>query len=302
MQGPLTDLVQVLVSTATVGSVLALVALGYNLVFSTTRIVNFAQGTMLVVAGYTAYALTREGVPIWAAFIVTVAASAAVGALVEVVAIRPLGRFDPARNIGWVLTTFSVAVIAIDLVRILVDAEPHPLPDLVGSVFGWRGSRVSGVPITVTDVVLVVGALVLMVVIERLQTRTMGGRAFRAVAQDPQTASLMGINPRAVVLATFALAGALAAVAAVLLAPKLFVRLENGQLLGLQAFVAAVLGGLGSTRGAVAGGYLIALTAAVVKTVSIGGRTYGRYEPLVVFAVFMAVLVVRPSGIFGEKT
>ena len=293
----MTDLVQILVSTVTVGSVLALVALGYNLVFSSTRIVNFAQGSMLVIAGFIAFAMTRSGMPIWLAFFLTIFASAAVGVLIELLAIRPLGRFDPSTNVAWILTTFSVSLIAIDLTKALVDAEAHPLPELLGSVFGWRGSRVAGVSITPTDALIVVTALGLMVAIEALQVRTMLGRAFRAVAQDRQAAALMGVNTEWVVRGTFALAGALAAIGAVLLAPKLFVKLENGLLLGLQAFIAAVLGGLGSIRGAVAGGYAIALTSALVKTAS---PTSGRYEPLVIFALFLAVLVIRPSGLFGS--
>jgi branched-chain amino acid transport system permease protein len=292
-----TDVVQILVSGLTVGSVLALVALGYNLVFSTTRIVNFAQGSMIVIAGFIAFALTRAGIPIWVAFGLTVIASAAVGVLVELVAIRPLGRFDPSTNVAWILTTFSVGLIAIDLIRITVDARAHPLPPLLSSFFGWKGSLVSGVAVTPTDMLIVVTTLALMVAIELVQLRTMLGRAFRAVAQDRQAASLMGINTAAVVRLTFALAGAVAAVGAVLLAPKLFVKLENGILLGIQAFIAAVLGGLGSTRGAVVGGYAIAFTSAIVKSIS---ATSPRYEPIVIFALFMLVLVVRPAGIFGS--
>lgn len=292
-----TDLVQILVSGLTVGSVLALVALGYNLVFSTTRIVNFAQGSMIVIAGFIAFAMTRAGLPIWLAFILTVVASMAVGVIVELVAIRPLGRFDPSTNVAWILTTFSVSVIAIDLIRITIDAQAHPLPPLLESVFGWTGSRVSGVAITPTDLLIVISTLALMVAIEVLQVRTMLGKAFRAVAQDRQAASLMGINTAAVVRMTFALAGAVAAIGAVLLAPKLFVKLENGLLLGIQAFIAAVLGGLGSTRGAVVGGYAIAFTSAIVKSIS---TTSPRYEPIVIFALFLAVLVVRPAGIFGS--
>jgi len=292
----MTNLVQILVSTLTVGSVLALVALGYNLVFSSTRIVNFAQGSMIVIAGFIAYAMTRSGMPIWEAFILTVVASAGMGVVIELLAIRPLGRFDPTTNVAWILTTFSIGLVAIDLIKVTVDARAHPLPALVGSVFGWRGSRLSGVAVTPTDGLIVVAALGLMVGIEAMQTRTMTGRAFRAVAQDRQAASLMGINTEAVVMGTFALAGALAAIGAVLLAPKLFVKLENGVLLGLQSFIAAVLGGLGSIRGAVAGGYAIALTSALVKTAS---PTSGRFEPLVIFALFLLVLVVRPAGIFG---
>lgn len=292
----MTDVVQVVVSGLTVGSVLALVALGYNLVFSTTRIVNFAQGSMIVVAGFFCYAMVRTpgpGLPIWLAFALTIVFSAAVGVLIEIVAIRPLGRFDPTTNVGWILTTFSVSLIAIDLVRIVVDARAHSLPQLVG----WKGFTLEGVPVTGSDILIVVAALTLMVGIDVLQRRTMLGRAIRAVAQDRQAASLMGINTTFVVTLAFALAGALAAVGAVLLAPRFFVKLDNGLVLGIQAFIAAVLGGLGSTRGAVIGGYAIAFTSAVVKVIGPGSA---KYEPLVIFALFLLVLVFRPSGVLGS--
>lgn len=294
----MTDLVQILVSGLTVGSVLALVALGYNLVFSTTRIVNFAQGSMIVIAGFFCYAMVRTpgpGLPIWIAFLLTILFSAAVGVLIEFVAIRPLGSFDPGTNVGWILTTFSVSLITVDLVRILVDAKAHDLPPLVE----WKGIRVSGVPITGSDFLIIVAALVLMVAIDLMQRRTMLGRAIRAVAQDRQAAALMGINTRFVVTFAFALAGALAAVGAVLLAPRFFVKLDNGLLLGIQAFIAAVLGGLGSTRGAVIGGYAIAFTSATVKVIGSGSA---KYEPLVIFALFLLVLVFRPSGVLGTST
>src|SRR5947208_15391344 len=113
----MTDFVQIMVSGLTVGSVIALVAFGYNLVFASTRIVNFAQGSMLVVAGYIAFAVTRAGVPLWGAFVISVGASLAVGVIVEIVAIKPLGRFDPSTNVGWILTTFGVALIAVDLIK-----------------------------------------------------------------------------------------------------------------------------------------------------------------------------------------
>lgn len=297
MQDPLTVFVQIVVSGLTVGSGLALVALGYNFVFSATRIVNFAQGTMIVVAGYVAFALTRTGVPIGLAFAGAVMASAVVGALVERVAVRPLGRIDPATNVAWILTTFSVGLIALDLVRLTVDSQVHALPDLAHSFFGWQKATVAGVPIVASDVLLVVTTVGLMIGISAIQARTAAGRAFRAVAEDRQAASLMGINATRVVVATFAIAGALAAVSAVLLAPRLGVRLQNGEILATEAFVCAVLGGLGSTRGAVAGGYTVALVSAGVRSIN---ETSARFESLVIFALFLAVLVVRPTGIFGS--
>src|SRR3954452_8879145 len=134
----MTDLVQILVSGLTVGSVIALVAFGYNLVFASTRIVNFGQGSMLGVAGYIAFPVARAGVPIWGAFAISVLASLGVGLLVEVVAIKPLGRFDPFSNVGWILTTFGVALISIDLNKKTVGAETRRLPPLIESVFGWK--------------------------------------------------------------------------------------------------------------------------------------------------------------------
>jgi len=293
----MTDVVQVLVSGLTVGSVIALVAFGYNLVFASTRIVNFAQGSMLVIAGYIAFAVSRAGIPIWGAFAVSVVASLAVGVVVELVAIKPLGRFDPSTNVGWILTTFAVALIAVDLVKKTVGAEARRIPPLIDSFFGWKLAKVSGVAITAPDVLLVGSTILIVVGLQLLQTRTALGRAFRAVAQDRQTAGLMGINTEATVMITFALAGALAAIGAVLIAPRQFVKLDLGVNLGIQAFIAAVLGGLGSTKGAVAGGYIIGFTVAIVSTVTSEGGSWG---PLVVFLVFLAVLVVRPSGIFGS--
>jgi branched-chain amino acid transport system permease protein len=146
------------------------------------------------------------------------------------------------------------------------------------------------------DVLIVVSALAVMVGIEVVQTRTMAGRALRAVSQDRPAASLMGINANRVVMGSFAVAGALAAFGAVLLAPRLFVKFDNGLLLGVQAFVAAVIGGLGSTRGAVLGGYVLGFVGGTLRVVSASG---GQYEPLVVFLVFLLVLVIRPNGLLG---
>lgn len=294
----MTDVVQVVVSTATVGSALALVALGYGVAFAATGAVNFAQGPLLVVAGYGAYALTRAGLPIAAAFPLVVAGTALAGAAVEVVALRPLRRGGMPVDVGAVLTTFAAGLVAVDLVRLLVDASPHRLPALVGSVAGRDAVRLAGVAVTPADALLVVATLGVVAGADVVQRRTRAGRALRAVAADPETATLMGVDRRAVVTASFAAAGALAAVAAVLVAPRSFVRLENGLLLGLQAFVAAVVGGLGSARGALAGGYAVAAVSAVARTVS---PTGGRYEYVLVFLLFLAVLAVRPTGLFGDR-
>jgi branched-chain amino acid transport system permease protein len=291
------DLVQIVVYGLTVGSVLALVALGYNLVFATSRVVNFAQGSMLVVGGFVAFAFIRAGVPLWGALPLATIVGALVGVAVDLCAIRPLREFDPGTSVGWILTTFSASLVCLDIVKLTIGAEPRTIPALTDSVFGWRGSTISGIPIVPADVLIVLSALVLMVVGEYVQRHTMAGRALRAVSQDRAAASLMGINPRHMVMASFAIAGALGALGAVLLAPRLFVKFDNGLLLGIQAFVAAVIGGLGSTRGAVLGGFVLGFVGGALRVMSSAG---GQYEPLIVFVVFLLVLVVRPTGLLGQ--
>jgi branched-chain amino acid transport system permease protein len=293
----LSDLVQIVVYGLTVGSVLALVALGYNLVFATSRVVNFAQGSMLVVGGFVAFAFVRAGVPLWGALPLATIVGGLVGVGVDMAAIRPLRDFDPGSSVGWILTTFSASLVCLDIVKLTIGAEPRTIPALADSVFGWRGSVVAGIPIVPADVLIVVSALVLMVVGEYVQRHTMAGRALRAVSQDRAAASLMGINPRMMVTASFAIAGALGALGAVLLAPRLFVKFDNGLLLGIQAFVAAVIGGLGSTRGAVVGGFVLGFVGGILRVMSSAG---GQYEPLIVFVVFLLVLVARPTGLLGQ--
>lgn len=288
----------IFVGGLTTGSVLGLVALGYNVVFAATRIVNFAQGTMLVVGGYAAFRLLdRYDLPLHLAFAGAVAITFLVGIAVYLAAIRSLGKADTASSMAWILTTSAAGTILLDVVRLAVDSRTHQIPSLLASVFGWSGSVVSGVAIRPDDVLIVISALVLMVGFELLLSRTLVGKAFRAVSQDKQAATLMGINAERIIMLSFAIAGALAAIAAIVLAQRLFVKLDNGINLGVMAFVAAVIGGLGSTRGAIVGGYLIGFATLATRVLVENG---GDYEIPVVFLVFLAVLVLRPTGIFGE--
>lgn len=295
------ELVQVLVYGATIGSVYALVAMGYSLVFSTTRIVNFAQGTLVIVGGYVAWWLwhdvfDKDG-SLLLVTVLTVAIAAILGLLFDLVAVESLGDFDPATSIAWLVTTFGTAIVVQELVANLISDTGQTLPDLVGSVGGWSGSVVADVAIGPSDLVLVGTTLVLVVGLELLLARTRLGRAFRAVAQDRQAATLMGINPKTMVRLSFVVAGAVTGLAGILIAPRYGVRFNIGLNLGLAGFVAAVLGGLGSTRGAVVGGYVVGLVEGVVGVLSSRADTY---RPIAVFVVFVLILTLRPTGLLGR--
>lgn len=276
------------------GSIYGLVALGFSMIFLTTRMINFAQGEQLMVGGYTYFLLSQVlHWPMVLALLGAVAAAVLVGLLVQTLAIRPLGKFDPNTNIAWILTTLATGLIFVDVVKFFAGADQRKVPPIIDAP-----------PITIPGIgaqleaqqlAILIGAIVLMLVLEAVHTRTTLGKALRAVAHDPATASLMGINPTFMVLYSFGLAGALAAIAGFLLAPKTFVTLSMGTFNGLKGFVAAVVGGIGSTRGALVGG----LTIGIVESMAI----FFKLADLATGAVFLSlviILLVKPQGILGE--
>lgn len=293
------DLVLVLRVGLVEGSVLALIAFGYSLIFATTRVVNFAQGALVLVGGM-AYLQFSDAafteLPLWLAVILAIAVAAAAGAAVYAVAILPLGRFNPTVDIGWIITTFAAGAILMELVARRYGTLSYPVPPVLDSLGGWEGTSIVDVPINVEQVTLVLGTLVLLAALELFHHRTIYGRAFRAVAQDSQMASMLGISVRRMVVLSFVLAGALAAVAALLVGPLINVGPLPFQLFGIQAFIAVVLGGLGSTRGAIVGAYIVGLLSAFLNVV-LGWTDYVQF---IIFGVFLVVLAVRPTGIFGE--
>ena len=295
------ELVQAVVYALTIGSVYALVACGYTLIFATTRIVNFAQGTLVVVGGYLAWWLYAQQwdstVSLLLVTLVVVVLAAAVGVIFDLIAVAPLGRFDPVTNISWLVTTFAAGIAAQELVAKTISDTGQSLPPLVDSIVGWRGSVVADVAIQPADLVLLLTTLAVVGALALLLARTRLGRAFRAVAQDRQAASLMGINPRAMVMLSFAIAGALAGLSAVLVAPRLGVRFNIALNLGVLGFVAAVLGGLGSIKGAVIGGYAVGLVDGLVGSFTSNAAAW---QPIAVITLFVIVLALRPTGLLGR--
>lgn len=276
------------------GSIYGLVALGFSMIFLTTRLINFAQGEQLMVGAYTYFFLSVVlRLPMLVSLLGAVAFAVVVGLLVQTVAIRILGKFDPNTNIAWILTTLATGLIFVDIVkkfagtdqkvvRPLIEARPITIPGI--------GARLEA-----QQLAILVGAILLMLILEAVHSKTTLGKALKAVAHDPATASLMGINPTLMVLYSFGLAGALAAVAGFLLAPTTFVTLSMGTFNGLKGFVAAVVGGIGSTRGALVGGLVIGL----VESLAIYLNAADLATAFVFFSLIV-ILLIKPQGILGE--
>lgn len=271
------------------GSVYALIALGFSLVFGVANIINFAQGALVMLGAF--FALTLVGVhfPLWLACLVAIAGAAIVGLLIEIVALRPLRN---APYIAPLLSTLAIALVLDTGAEIVWGHEYQPFPSpLQAYVFFVGGAFVTGVDIlTFSLAVLIAGGLWLYL------NRTWSGRALRAAAQDPEAAAQMGIDVAAMRRLAFTLAGALGGIAGILVAmyyQNVFPQM--GVPFGIKGFAAALLGGLASLPGAVVGGLLLG----VLESLASGYIGEG-WRDMAAYTVLLLVVVFRPHGLLGR--
>jgi branched-chain amino acid transport system permease protein len=288
----MTDLVQHLVDALSVGSTYALLALGLTLVFSVMNLINFAYGMLLVWAAYAAIVMVNAGIP----FLLMVPACVAFATLLSVavgrIAFRP---FIGAPPITLLITSFGVLLV-IQYVAILVFGErPRilDLPALFGEVL-----QIGGVRIPVIQLITLATAAVVVAVFYALMNRTALGAQIRAAAELPDVTRLMGVKPDRVLMTVFAISGAIAGVVGLLWFAKVGAVTPRSDLEPtIRAFIALVLGGLGSTRGALLGGFALgAIEVAMAATLPDAALGY---SPALVFAFVIAILVLRPSGLSG---
>ena len=298
------DFLQTLVNAIALGSLYALTALGYTLVYGVLRFINFAHSDVFTLGAWVSFTIATAvgwastGSPIFAMPIILILAMAICGALgiaIETLAYRPLRR---APRLNVLITAIGVSLFLqnVGQLKWVFGTQPQRMAELVEdrSLF-----TVYGVHIRLVDVVVVILAALLVVGLERLVYGTRIGRAMRAVSFDERVASLMGIDVNRVISITFGIGSALAAAGGLLFALKYGSIKQTADatwvLLGLKAFVAAVVGGIGNVRGAVAGALLIAF-------VEMFGAAYlsPHMKDLYVFVILIGVLLFKPSGLFGK--
>ena len=299
----MTQFLQQLTNGVVLGATYGLIALGYTMVYGIIQLINFAHGDIFMLGafgGLALYNVLPEGaqeqnlVALPLTMIAGIALSVTVAVLMERVAYRPLRN---APRLAPLITAIGVSIMIEEGTRLWYPGAKAPLdyPSLLPS----GGFTVGGVRITWASIVVVVVAIALMIALQAFVLRSRTGRAMRATAQDPDTAKLMGINTNQVIVVTFALGAALAAVAGVLQGARLgSVRYDDGFTAGLKAFTAAVLGGIGNLTGCVAGGFIIG----IVEVMAIQYLPSGSgYKDLWAFVVLIMVLVFKPTGLFGEE-
>jgi branched-chain amino acid transport system permease protein len=299
-------LIQQIINGLVLGSMYALVALGYTMVYGIINLINFAHGEVLMFGALTCWtfvtAMAGSGWPAWLLLLVGMAVAivvcAALNFAVEKLAYRPLRN---APRLAPLITAMGMSLLLQTLAMIIWKPNPKPFPPLLPAAPIDLGGPV----ITITQCLILGLTVVTLSVLMWVVNRTRLGRAMRATAENPRVASLMGVKPDWVISATFIIGAALAAIAGVMWAANYgTVQHTMGFLPGLKAFTAAVLGGIGNLAGAVVGGVLLGLIEALGAGYlgDLTGGVFGsNYVDIFAFTALILVLTLRPSGLLGER-
>jgi branched-chain amino acid transport system permease protein len=280
---------QYLFSGITSGSVYALTAIGFTLIFNATQIINFSQGQMVMLGGMIGVSLYKAGLPLWGCFLGAVVIVTLVSMGLETVAIRPLLRKGVLAQI---IATVGAAFVFETAAMLIWGRDAVTLPPFSGDA-----PLAVGKATIVPQTLWVVGLTILIVIVLQVFYRkSLFGTAIRACSVNPTAARLQGVSYRKVVLFSFALSGAVAAAAGVMITPISFMSYSSGALIGLKGFAAATLGGLGNPLGAVLGGFILG----IVEALGIGVVSAG-YKDAISFVILLLVLFLRPAGLLGAK-
>jgi len=298
---------QQIVNGLVLGSIYALIALGYTMVYGILELINFAHGEVTMVGGMVCIAILQVllpagSVPVAVALVLGIGGAILVcmllGLAIERVAYRPLRR---APRLTALITAIGVSIVLQNTAMLIWGKQYVSFPEVIEiQRYEFAGAHITNLQITI-----ILLALLLMLALLVLVYRTRLGRAMRATAQSPDLAALMGINPNSVIAATFIIGAALAAVAGIMVSAYYgLAHYYMGFLLGLKAFSAAVLGGIGNVAGAMLGGILLgiveSLGAGYIGPLT-GGFLGSNYQDVFAFFVLILVLVFRPSGLLGER-
>jgi branched-chain amino acid transport system permease protein len=286
----MTDFVQLLLSGTATGAIYALAALGFTLLWQASGTINFAQGEFVMLPAFMMLAFNTMGFPLLASFLFTC-----------VIAVLVLGWgfkrgiADPLLRFGMmpvVVATLGLSIAIRNGVRAGYSAEAHPFP----SLFGDTLFRIAGVAVTAADIGTLLAALLLVVGTQAWLSRTVTGRAMQAVAQNTESATVLGINVPRMIFYTFAINAVLACAAALLVTPTYLAKFDMGESLATKAFFAAIIGGFNNSRGALLGGIIVGVSENLASN-----YVSAAYKDAVALVVFMLVILFKPQGLLGKK-
>ena len=286
----MTDFLQLFFSGLATGSIYALAALGFTLLWQASGTINFAQGEFVMLPAFMMVLLLGGGVPLFGAFVISCLLS-----IVLLGWVFKRGLVDPLFKYGMMPIVVATIGLSIDMrngVRAGYSAEPHPFPQ----VFPDEVYNLWGVTVSASDIGTFAFAMLLVLVTQAFLGKTVTGRAMQAVAQNTESAAVLGINVPRMIFYTFAINAVLAAAAALLVTPTYLAKFDMGESLGTKAFFAAIIGGFNNSRGALLGGLMVGvcenLAAAYISPA---------YKDAVALIIFMVVILFKPQGLLGRK-
>ena len=286
----MTHFIQTLISGLSLGSIYALIALGYTMVYGIAKMLNFAHGDIIMIGAYTGIiAVAQMGLPPLIAVLLSILICALLGVLIEFLAYKPLRQAPP---LSVLITAIGVSYFLQNLALILFGSQQKAYPSLVqlGDI------TIGSVTINGITILTLLVTAIIMVVLSFFINRTRLGKAMRAVSEDKAAATLMGISVNRTIALTFAIGSALAAVASIFYGMSYtYIKPTTGAMPGIKAFTAAVFGGIGSVPGAMLGGILLGLIEQLSKT-----YISTLWADAIVFGVLVVVLVVKPTGLLGK--
>lgn len=280
-----------LINGISLGSVYAIIALGYTMVYGIAKMLNFAHGDVIMVGGYIAFCATSYlGLPVIPSVLLSVFVCTVLGIVVEKLAYKPLRN---ATSLAVLITAIGVSYFLQNAALLIWSSNPKAFPNMVD----LPPLVIGNLQISAVSLVTIIACIIIMVVLTLFTNRTKMGKAMRAVSEDKDAARLMGIHVDATISLTFAIGSGLAAIAGVLLCsayPTLMP--TTGAMPGIKAFTAAVFGGIGSIPGAMLGGILLGI-------IEIFGKAYisTQLSDAIVFTVLILILLVKPTGLLGKK-
>ena len=294
--GFLSEFLQQLINGLSLGSIYALIALGYTMVYGIVKLINFAHGDVMMMGAYAGYFVLMclgATVPgLTGAFIAAMVLCGLLAILIERFAYRPL-RSAPRLNS--LISAIAVELILQNLMRILPFVGPNPRPFPTMPVHNFTFNVVS---VSSTTLIVIITSAVLMILLNFIVNHTKTGKAMQAVSYDLQASALMGINVNRIIAVTFLIGSILAGAGGVLYATAYpLIDPMMGYIPGLKAFVAAVLGGIGSIPGAMAGGIILGIAETLTK-----GYLSSQYADAISYGILIVILLIKPTGLFGKKT
>ena len=282
------EFLQFFFSGLTVGTVYALVALGFTLIYNASDVINFAQGEFVMLGGMSTVFLALAGVPVPFAALIAVIVTATVGLALHRFAIEPARGASP---VALIMITIGASIFLRGVAQIVFDKRFHSLPPVLDA----EPFRLGGAAVLPQSLVVFGGAGIIVMLLWQFVDRTMLGKAMIATAANRLAARLVGIDTRRIVGLSFVISAAIGAVAGILVTPITLTSYDVGTLLALKGFAAAMLGGIGSAFGAVIGGLLLGMFEAFSA-----GYISSQYKDAVAFLVILAVLFAMPQGVLGR--